>query len=499
MKKIISPKSSQLQTSGLRSTLKKLVLEHHDDVAALDIADFQISEAWALSGDRVKVSCELKLKSGRYRGLTRVVSLALPPETKTVYRDWTITIKPTWFGFRYQLLDESGAAGGESSEDVGVRSYAEENAKREVDRLVAARVTAAFKAPASKSGASRARAPKAELLPAPLAPLGAETSPAHPCAKAINSPKEKPPSFSLPALIARTDERARWRFIDFFTANIRNKHTRRAYYNAVTQFFDWIDGRGLTSLEQITPFIVAAYIEQHPGEKPSVKQHLAAIRMLFDWLVVGQVMPTNPATSVRGPKYVVTKGKTPVLDAEQARELLASVDTSDLIGLRDRALIGVMVFTFARVSAVTGLKVEDYYQNGKRWYLRFHEKGGKHHEVQANRAAEEYLDAYLEAAGLWAEKKAQLFQSIKQGELTGNGLAQQDVYRMIQRRALAAGTEIHINCHTWRGTGLTAYLSNGGALETAQKIAGHSSPRTTKLYDRTGDDIPLDEVERIRL
>jgi site-specific recombinase XerC len=146
---------------------------------------------------------------------------------------------------------------------------------------------------------------------------------------------------------------------------------------------------------------VAAYVEAlgKDFEKPTVKQHLAAIRMLFDWLVTGQVVATNPAHSVRGPKHVVKTGKTTVLTGEQARELLDGIDTSVVVGLRDRALISVMTFAFARVRAVVAMRVEDYYPNGKRWWVRLHEKGGKRHEMPAHHNLEAYLDAYIEAAG----------------------------------------------------------------------------------------------------
>ena len=194
---------------------------------------------------------------------------------------------------------------------------------------------------------------------------------------------------ALPPAIVSAGEQASRRFIEFFTANIRNKNTRAAYARAVSQFFDWCGKRKLT-LSKLEPVIVAAYIEelQKHQSAPSVKQNLAAIRMLFDYLVIGQVIPMNPAASVRGPKHVVKRGKTPVLTAEQARLLLDSIDISTLIGLRDRALIGVMVFSFARVSAVTTMRVEDYYQNGKRWWFRLHEKGGKRHEVLNNPSAD---------------------------------------------------------------------------------------------------------------
>lgn len=140
----------------------------------------------------------------------------------------------------------------------------------------------------------------------------------------------------VPHIIWRAGEQASRRFIEFFTANIRNVNMRVAYARAVNQFLDWCEVRGL-SLESIEPIVVAAYIEQHPGAAPTVKQHLAAINMLFDWLLTGQVVPVNPAASVRGPKHVVKKGKTPVLSAEKARHLLDSIDTSHVVGLCDRA------------------------------------------------------------------------------------------------------------------------------------------------------------------
>ncbi len=301
----------------------------------------------------------------------------------------------------------------------------------------------------------------------------------------------------LPATISDAGENASRRFIEFFTANIRNKNTRAAYMRALAPFFEWCEGRGV-GLHGVQPVHVAAYIEQHTGSAPTVKQHLAAIRMMFDWMVVGQIVPVNPAASVRGPKHVVKRGKTPVLKAEQARQLLDSIDTTTVVGLRDRALIGVMVYSFARVSAVTRMRVEDYYQNGKRWWLRLHEKGGKRHEVPAHHNAEAYLDAYLEAAGIAGQKKSPLFRTInKHRQLTESAMYREDVLRMIKRRAEDAGLPATTCCHTFRATGITAYLENGGTIENAQAIAAHESPRTTKLYDRTSDEITLDEVERI--
>ncbi len=305
----------------------------------------------------------------------------------------------------------------------------------------------------------------------------------------------------VPRIIANAGDKGRKRFFEFFTVNIRNLNTRRAYARAAMQFLFWCEQRGVTELRDIEPMLVAAYIEQHRGEPQSVKQQLAGIRMLFDWLVVGQVIPSNPAHSVRGPKHSYKKGKTPVLSGEDARHLLDSISTESVLGLRDRALIALMVFSFARVGAVVGVKVEDYYQNGKRWWVRLHEKGGKFHELPVHHTAEAYLDAYMDAAGIRDDKKTPLFRAAhgRAKMLSERPLATVDVWRMIKKRAEVANLPLSICCHTFRATGITVYLENGGTIEKAQQIAAHESPRTTKLYDRRGDQINLDEIEKIVL
>jgi site-specific recombinase XerD len=191
----------------------------------------------------------------------------------------------------------------------------------------------------------------------------------------------------VPGIIADAGARATRRFLEFFAATIRNRNTRAAYMTAVTRSFAWCEHHQIGQLADIEPLHVAAYIEVlgERFEKPTVKQHLAAIRMLFDWLVTGQVVATNPAHAVLGPKRVVKTGKTTVLDADQARTLLDSINVSTLVGLRDRALIALMAYSFARISAAVAMDVEDYHPKGKRWWVRLHEKGGKRHELPAHR------------------------------------------------------------------------------------------------------------------
>ena len=190
-------------------------------------------------------------------------------------------------------------------------------------------------------------------------------------------------------------------------------------------------------------------------------------------------------------------GKTPVLQSAEARLLLDTIDTSTLSGLRDRALLGVMVYSFARVSAVVSMRVEDYYQQGKRWWLRLQEKGGKHHAVPVHHKAEAYLAAYLAAAGIAAEKGSPLWRSMpRAGGLGARRMSRVDVFRMIKRRVKTVGLG-EANCHTFRATGITAYLLNGGTLKRAQRIAAHESPRTTKIYDRTADEVTVEDIEKI--
>ena len=235
--------------------------------------------------------------------------------------------------------------------------------------------------------------------------------------------------------------------------------------------------------ETIRPYDVATYIETRclTHSAPDVKQQLAAVRMLFDWLVTGQVVPHNPAAAVRGPKHVVKTGKTPVLDAKEWRTLLDAIPTDTMRDLRDRALIATLTYSFARITAALKMKVEDLRPKGAGWELRLHEKGGKHHTMPCHHSLAEALRAYIDAAGIAEDRKGFLFRTSRghRGvELAKGPMGQPDAWRMIRRRAAAVGIFAPIGNHSFRATGITAYLSNGGALEHAQEMAAHESPRT---------------------
>ena len=306
----------------------------------------------------------------------------------------------------------------------------------------------------------------------------------------------------VPAIVADTHRDAGERFLEYFAATIRNANTRVAYMNAMADFLRFEPVAGLGSLAEVRSIHVSAYIEDI-GERfapQTVKQRLAALRGLFDWLARHGVLETNPAAPVRGPAYTTKRGKTPILTAAEAKRLIESIETDSLVGLRDRALIAVMVYSFARISATVGMAVEDLVQTAGRSWLRLHEKGGKVHEMPVHHRLLEHLDAYLAALGPLTPK-APLFRAAqgRTGRLSDTALTRHDAYAMVRRRAIKAGVVEKVGNHSFRGTGITTYLQNEGTLELAQEMANHASPRTTKLYDRRGDKITQDAVERIRI
>lgn len=316
---------------------------------------------------------------------------------------------------------------------------------------------------------------------------------------------------SLPPALAKGSPDLLRGVLEFFAAEIRNPNTRRAYINAIEDFFSYASSLpGGDRLDTITPIHIASWLE-HMGRVglsvPTQKQRLAAVKRIFQSLTAQQIIRINPAPAVRGPKFSARTGKTPVLTPDETRQLLASIDCSSLIGLRDRAVIATMVYTFARIGAITQIRVEDVFVQNRRLWIRLKEKGGKSHAMPCHHNLEAYLTEYTEAAGLSLQPKAYLFQTLLRefrsaqgsGTPSGKPLIQQIAWSMLQRRARQAGLDTAICNHTFRATGITAYLQNGGTIERAAHMANHASTRTTQLYDRRPDDITLDEIEKIAI
>jgi integrase/recombinase XerD len=283
----------------------------------------------------------------------------------------------------------------------------------------------------------------------------------------------------LPAIIRHAGPAAQRKTLDFFAEKTRNPNTRQAYLTAVMRFMHWCEDRDL-ELVDITAFTVTAYIEEMNREyaAATVNQHLAAIRTLFDYLVVGHVLPVNPASEVRGPKHIVNRTRTPALQPDEARLLLDSIDVSDLSGLRDRALLAVMVYGCARVSAVVAMNIGDYYQRRGQSWLRLKTSGGKQQELPVHHQAQKYLNAYITAAGLRNHTDSPLWRTMtKHRGFSERRMSRVDVFRMVKRRARGAKLGEGANCHTLRATGITTYLLNGGTLDRAQAIAAHENSR----------------------
>ena len=311
-----------------------------------------------------------------------------------------------------------------------------------------------------------------------------------------------------PLAVASASPHALHAILQFFAAEVRNPNTRRAYIRAAQDFFRHTAMMAAGNrLDTITSLHVSNWVEAMMRDglsPPTVKLRLAAVGMLFQSLVRERIVSINPATVVRGPKHSVKRGKTPVLSPDEARQLLDAIDTSTLAGLRDRALIAAMIYTFARIGAVTAMTVDDVFTQQRRLWLRLREKGGKQHDVPCHHALELDLVAYMDAAELRGTPRAPLFQTLvrKTGlpaRLSGKPLSQSLAWDMIQRRTRDAGLLTRACNHTFRATGITAYLKNGGTIERAATMANHASTRTTQLYDRRPDDVTIEDVERIRL
>jgi site-specific recombinase XerD len=307
-------------------------------------------------------------------------------------------------------------------------------------------------------------------------------------------------SFQVPALVADVGPEATKRFFEFFTVPIRNKNTRIAYYHAISQFLAWCERGGFRHLEDIEPITVAAYIEQHPGSAPTIKQHMAAIRMFFSYLTEKGVLAMNPAREVKTQRFSRKEGKTPAFARDEVRQVLDSIEAYSVIDHRDKALLAALAYTCSRIGAVVSLRVQDYFQNGKRSIIRLRTKGGKEKEFPVHHLLEDILDTYLDSSGLRANPAGPLFPTTRGNsrELGSRSMTRIDAARMLKRRLAQAGIVGTYSPHSFRASGLTRFLEEGGTLEGAQNIADHADSRTTKLYDRRQQVVLREDVERIR-
>lgn len=311
------------------------------------------------------------------------------------------------------------------------------------------------------------------------------------------------PSADLPEIIARAGPNAVFATQEFFFGTIRNEHTRRAYQHAVKLFLSWIGKHGGGELANIAPWQVGKYLEEMADAGTSIatrNMRLSALRHFFDGMVMRHAMVLNPALSVRGERYSAIEGKTPEIPIDQARRLLASIDASHIVGLRDRAILAMLIYTGSRRGAVAKLKRGNFYNAGQQWMIHFGEKGGKSREIPVRADLQELVLAYIDAAGLQeVPKDTPLFQSAlkRQRVLTGKAITGDDIYRMMKRRLKDFEMPLLYSPHSFRVTTITDLLDQNVPREDVQHLAGHADPRTTNLYDRRKRKISRNIVERI--
>jgi integrase/recombinase XerD len=314
----------------------------------------------------------------------------------------------------------------------------------------------------------------------------------------------------LPALVEQAGGAARFAWDEFFYAEHHNPYTQQAYQGAVRRFLAWCEERG-TVLTQITPGMVGQYLVGLGGSAAKRNLHLSALRGFFDCLVQRHVVVLNPAASVKGVKEQVIEGKTPEITIDQARTLLNSIkttckrdagDTANVVGLRDRAILATLAYTACRAGAVARLRLQDLQYDGEQYVLRFHEKGGKSREIPVRLDLQRIILAYLDASGLRMQvKDSPLFRSTtrRTKQLTVRPLTSKGVCELVKRRLKDAGLPLRLSPHSFRVTAITDLLTQGVPLDDVQFLAGHASPRTTRLYDRRQKRVTRNIVERISI
>lgn len=326
--------------------------------------------------------------------------------------------------------------------------------------------------------------------------IGAASQSATVVTEAELIPREDP---ELPALVAAAGAAARFAWEEFIYARVRNPHTRLAYGHAVKLFLQHCEANG-RDLARIAPRDVAEYLDHLPFAAATKNLHLSAIRHFFDTLAIRHVVIFNPAASVRGERVQMVEGRTPEIGIEQARKLLASITEKDIVSLRDRAILGILIYTAVRVGAVAKLRRGDLNDHGGQQSLRFTEKGGKFREIPVRHDLQGFIHDYLLGGGMvQAEKSLPLFRTTirRTKQLTERAMTPNDMARMVRRRLKQVGLSGNFSPHSFRVTTITDLLHQGVPLEEVQYLAGHADPRTTRLYDRRRRQVTRNIVERI--
>jgi site-specific recombinase XerD len=533
MKKILSPKITGGGPARLADKLRSLVAAD-PEIAALG-GQITVYEAWALDSDRVKVRIEVRLLDQSYRALTRVVGFPLPPEMKVSYRDWTIIVTPNWYGFGWRILDEAGAAAGESPEDVGEADYALHNAQRDIDRRLGERVTREFQSAKSPSGrkatspvtpspsipmlstppaAKREETPQQQELPATIAQFVAET--------ATGETEERNDASLLPAIlaghhtpgVAEKVNRFCLSVADIFDAWVNrchSPHTRRAYRADVMSFVEFMEIAWPEAATDILKVTIADVLDFRGymldlGMAPkTVMRRVSSLSSFYKYLAAAAaetrlpIVVPNPAHAQFVPRGSAdARDETKALTATRARQLMGMPKGDDLVDYRDRAVLKVYLYTGIRLTTGCRLKVSDFHQDGEAT-LKLHEKGDKRRTIGLHFNAAQAIGEYIEKAGITSGPlfRAQAAPRSRE-KLSNRPMDSATMYRLIQgylrrlpgamkKKQIEDGSEVEYcvyTPHSLRATTATLLLDAGVNIKKVQDLLGHRHITTTQIYDK---------------
>lgn len=230
----------------------------------------------------------------------------------------------------------------------------------------------------------------------------------------------------------------------------------------------------------------------------SVATHVSAIRRMYAWLVEKHLLHVNPAHSLRLPRVKASTGKTPLLDVTRLHHYLDELDLRDARERRDHALMSAMLYSFLRVSALLALRVDDVRLASGELLVR--EKGGQQRMLPLHPELARRLERYLKSTSFGEEPGHALFPAMRRGRSSRFGeraLSRSEAWTLVRKHLNLAGIAGSAGCHSFRATGITAFLESGGRIETAAYLAGHASVRTTQLYDRREQQLAGAELSRM--
>ena len=288
---------------------------------------------------------------------------------------------------------------------------------------------------------------------------------------------------------------------EFFLAGLRNRHTRRAYTRHVEDFLAWC-GEHEIALAAVSPGHAAAWIDGKAASVSSQRIALAALRRFFALLVTRHAVLLNPFDSVRGPRREERReGKAALITPAQVRHLLHIIDLSRPTGLRDRAVLGTLAGTGARVGAISRLRIRDFRDHGDHRTLRLHEKRGLIREIPVRVDLDGWIHAYLLLAGGNLDPAGPLFRPLQLPTLrfADRPMPPGTIRAMLKRRLRDAGLPSIITPHSFRAMVVTDLLTQGVPIEDVQYLVGHAHPSTTQIYDRRARTVSRNTVERISI